>query len=98
MDRRVLESLDQIACEHPDGTVLGQINPYQDAPTGYDSAGPFIVDAHGDVYTGIWRVKNEVMKLDPVFFSSRGFTVENSIRARLRFGRVGEHFGVWCSR
>jgi tripartite motif-containing protein 71 len=49
----------------PDGTVLGQINPYQDAPTGYDSAGPFVVDAYGNVYTGIWRVRNEVMKLDP---------------------------------
>jgi tripartite motif-containing protein 71 len=58
-NRNVVERYD------PDGTVLGQINPYQDAPTGYESAGPFVVDADGNVYTGIWRVRNEVMKLDP---------------------------------
>jgi tripartite motif-containing protein 71 len=33
-NRNVVERYD------PDGTVLGQINPYQDAPTGYESAGP----------------------------------------------------------
>src|SRR6266853_4292677 len=36
---------------------------------------------------------NEVMKLNPVFFSSGGFPIENSIRARLGFSRVGEHVG-----
>jgi tripartite motif-containing protein 71 len=57
--RNVVERYD------PDGTVLGQINPYQDAPTGYESAATFVVDADGNVYIGIWRVKNEVVKLDP---------------------------------
>jgi tripartite motif-containing protein 71 len=53
------------------GNVLGHITAYPDAPVGYDSAGTFIVDADGDVYTAIWMVYNEVLKLD-----SRGAVIE----------------------